>query len=380
MVETGGWGGIAHYTWSLCQAMARTGIEVVLYTNEVYELEGVPRAFDTRSCFRAADPYPRAVCRFWRKLRADAPDIVHVQSLLSTRLDGLLWWLLHRPWPMVFTVHNLHSHERSAWDDWTIWRLIRTGDALVVHTQESADLVATRVGPRPHVRVIPIGDFSFFVPATPWSREEARVRLGLPLKRPLLLAFGAIRPYKGLLGIIRAMPHVLSRAPEAHLVIAGPLLAGAESEYCAAITELGMGASVLFRPAYVPHELVGAYFAASDIAVFNYLEVTDSAALRLPCSLGTPIVAASVGSFRELLRDGITARLVPPDDPPALAGAILDLLEHPALASRLTANARRLSQSEWSWDAIAAATAELYMRAMNSRGRRQCHRPTLGHP
>jgi glycosyltransferase involved in cell wall biosynthesis len=360
MVETGGWGGIAHYAWNLCQGLARAGVQVTLYTNEAYELEAMPRLFCARRCLSGANLYPRAAARLWRVLLDGSPDVVHVQSLLSTRFDGLLWSFLRRPWPIVFTVHNVRSHERSAWDDWTIWRLIRTADALVVHTQESADLVAARVGTRPHIRVVPMGDLGFFTPAKQFSREEARVHLGLPHEEPLLLAFGAIRPYKGLHGIIQAMSYVVARIPGARLLIAGPLLAGTEAEYRRAIADSGVEDRIVFRPAYVPHELVAAHFAASDIAVFNYQEVTDSAALRLPCSFGTPIVATNVGSFRELLHDGVTARLVPPNDPLALAGAVTELVENPALAIRRAANASRLSKEAWSWDAIATATIELY--------------------
>ncbi|HYL80677.1 MAG TPA: glycosyltransferase family 4 protein [Candidatus Acidoferrum sp.] len=365
MVETGGWGGIAHYAWNLCQGLTRAGIEVVLYTNEVYELAEMPRSFELRRCLSGADRYPRAAARLRRAISDGAPHVLHLQSLLSTRFDGLLWSFLHRPWPIVFTIHNVRSHERSAWDDWTIWRLVRTADALVVHTRESAELVPSRVGPRPHVGVIPMGDLGFFAPTKKISREVARVRLGLPFDGPLLLAFGAIRPYKGLLGIIQAMSRVVARAPGVRLLIAGPLLAGTEAEYRRAIVDSGVGDRIVFRPTYVPHESVAAHFAASDIAVFNYREVTDSAAVRLPCSLGTPIVATNVGSFREFLHDGVTARLVSPDDPPALAGAILELLQNAGLASQLAANARRLSQSAWSWDAIAASTIELYRRVVD---------------
>jgi len=46
MVETGGWGGIAHYAWSLCAALADAGAEVWLLTNAAYELDDLPRIGD----------------------------------------------------------------------------------------------------------------------------------------------------------------------------------------------------------------------------------------------------------------------------------------------------------------------------------------------
>ncbi len=60
--------------------------------------------------------------------------------------------------------------------------------------------------------------------------------------------------------------------------------------------------------------MVARYFAAADVAVFNYRDITDSGSLRLACDLGTPVVATAVGSFGEFLTDGATARLVEPGD------------------------------------------------------------------
>jgi len=100
--------------------------------------------------------------------------------------------------------------------------------------------------------------------------------------------------------------------------------------------------------------------AAADVAVFNYRDITDSGSLRLACDLGTPVVATAVGSFREFLTDGVTARLVEPGDERALAQALGDVLASPAAAARMAAAARALAASEWSWTESARATAQLY--------------------
>jgi len=117
---------------------------------------------------------------------------------------------------------------------------------------------------------------------------------------------------------------------------------------------------VVFRPGYVPAGTVATYFAAADVAVFNYRDITDSGSLRLACDLGTPVVATAVGSFREFLTDGVTARLVEPGDERALAQALGDVLASPAAAARMAAAARALAASEWSWTESARATAQLY--------------------
>jgi glycosyltransferase involved in cell wall biosynthesis len=360
MVETGGWGGIAHYTWNLCQALAQGGADVVLLTNTRFELNDLPRHFRVENCFAPDRNYLHTVRVFLRTLDRVAPEIVHVQSLLSSRFDAFLWPWIRRTAPLVMTAHNIRSHENSPWEAWTTWRSYRAADALVVHTDESAQIASHRLGPTHRVALIHHGDYAFFRPAQPLSRSEARHRLRLPVDVRLLLAFGAIRPYKGIQELFEALGIVRLRHPSTHLVVVGPLLVGTETEYRKAIERAGLFDAVTFRPEYVPHGEVASYFAAADIAVYNYSEVTDSGALRIACSLGTPVVATAVGAFREFLQDGVTGRLVPPHNPAVLTAAICDLLEDREAALRMATAARDLAVSRWSWQDSARQTIALY--------------------
>ena len=295
-----------------------------------------------------------------RRIAALAPDVVHVQSLLSTRFDAALWPLARRRARLVATAHNVRPHEHGRWEEWTLWRTLRAADAVVVHTREAADIASRRLGPGHRVEIIHHGDYAFFRNGRAADRSAARRALGLPERGQLLLAFGAIRPYKGLLDLIGALPAVQRRHPEAHLVVVGPLLVGSRAEYEQAIARAHVGDAVTFRPVYVPHADVATYFAAADVAVFNYRDVTDSGALRVAASLGTPIVATSVGAFREFLADGATGRLVPPGDARALAATLGDVLADVAGAARMADAARALSASAWSWTDSARATRSLY--------------------
>ena len=72
------------------------------------------------------------------------------------------------------------------------------------------------------------------------------------------------------------------------------------------------------------------------------------------------MVATAVGSFREFLTDGVSARLIEPGDAPALVKALGDVLARPAAAARMAAAARALATSAWSWAESARATARLY--------------------
>jgi len=360
MIETGGWGGLAHYAWSLCAALADAGADVSLLTNVAWELEHLPRRFGVAKCFAPDAGYWGNVRALRDQLARAGPDVVHVQSLVSTRFDGWLWPRIRRRRPLVATAHNVRSHENLRWEEWTWWRVLRAADGIVVHTRESAAIAARRLGPAARIALIHHGDYAFFAPREEVDRESARRRLGLATRGRLALAFGAIRPYKGILELIGALPAVRARRPDAGLVIVGPLLVGSEAEYRQAIEAAGVADAVTFRPIYVPHAEVALYFRAADVAVYNYREVTDSGSLRIACSLGTPVVATAVGAFREFLTDGASARLVPPGDTTALAAALGEVLDDPAGAARLAAAARELAASIWSWADSAKATLELY--------------------
>jgi len=360
MVETGGWGGIAHYAWNLCAALAGAGVEVSLLTNREWELRSLPYRFEVDRGFAGDVGYLRNVKALRNQLARSQPDVVHVQSLLSTRLDALLWPVIRRRVPVVMTVHNVRTHERIRWDDWTLWRCFAAADAVVVHTQRAADVARRRLPTGARIECIHHGDAGFLQGGGRPDRLGARARLGLPSQAKIVLAFGAIRPYKGLHGVIAALAELRRRHPDAWLVIAGPLLVGSEEEYRSAIRSAAVDDAVVFRPRYVPAEEVAAYFAAADVAVFNYRDITDSGSLRLACDMGTPVVATAVGSFREFLADGRTARLVEPGDAQALVAALGAVLADPESAARMAQAARALAASAWSWAESAKATARLY--------------------
>lgn len=360
MVETGGWGGIAHYTWNLCAALAGGGVEVSLLTNREWELARLSSPFAVDRCFSPGAGYLGNARALRDRVASLRPGVVHVQSVISTRFDALLWPLIWRRAPIVMTIHNVRTHERIRWDDWTLWRCYAAADAVVVHTRRAADVARERLPARARIELIHHGDAGFLQGEQRPDRSAARAALGLPRDARLVLAFGAIRPYKGIHGVIAALPELRRRHADATLVIAGPLLVGSEEEYRDAIHRAGVDDAVIFRPGYVPAEEVATYFAAADVAVFNYRDITDSGSLRLACDVGTPVVATAVGSFREFLTDGITARLVEPGHGPALATALGDVLAQPERAARMAQAARALAASTWSWAESAKATAELY--------------------
>jgi starch synthase len=79
---------------------------------------------------------------------------------------------------------------------------------------------------------------------------------------------------------------------------------------------------------------------------------------------GTPVVASRVGGIPELVTDGETGLLVPPDDPAALAEAVTTLLADPDRRARMGSAARAQALARFESATIAAQTLELYRKAL----------------
>ena len=94
-----------------------------------------------------------------------------------------------------------------------------------------------------------------------------------------------------------------------------------------------------------------------------------SGAVRESLAVGRPVVATDVGGNRELVRDGETGLLVPPDDAGALAAALERLLADPALASRLAENGARFVRENLTVERMVGETERLYREVLSEWGR-----------
>jgi glycosyltransferase involved in cell wall biosynthesis len=119
---------------------------------------------------------------------------------------------------------------------------------------------------------------------------------------------------------------------------------------------------------YVPPGAVPLWLAAADaLALPNSGAETISARYTSPLKLfeymaaGRPVVASDLPSLREVLADGVNARLVPPDSPAGLARGLLEVLDDPDLGARLASRARA-DVAGRTWDARARAVRDFAVR------------------
>jgi glycosyltransferase involved in cell wall biosynthesis len=263
---------------------------------------------------------------FWRAARRIAkfgPDVVVFQwwhPFFAPAYASILLWLalLARGARSrtVFICHNVLPHESSPIDRLLIKTAFACPGSFVVHSGEDRGNLL-RIRRRARVAVNPLPTFDQFRRGA-YTRGSARAALGLD--GPVVLFFGLVRPYKGLGVLLEAFAKSVEKLP-ATLLIVGEFYEPRKG-YDARIAELGIRDRVIVVDRYVPDEEVEKYFMACDVVALPYLSATQSAIVQVAYSFGVPVIVTSVGGLPEVVDDGVTGRVVPPDDADALAGAI----------------------------------------------------------
>jgi len=145
------------------------------------------------------------------------------------------------------------------------------------------------------------------------------------------------------------------------LVIAGDGPLRGELEHT--LKERGLTRSVVFT-GWLPHEEVAGLIRQFDVALAPYSQPEHAfyfSPLKLfeYMSCGVPVVAAALGQIAEIVRDGETGLLYPPDELDALTEACDRLLADPALRQRLGQAAAKEIRGLYTWDQNAARVVEL---------------------
>ena len=128
---------------------------------------------------------------------------------------------------------------------------------------------------------------------------------------------------------------------------------------------MGLQENFLFlgRRADIPEIL-----ACCDIAVLpSRVEGLPNAVLEYMAA-GLPTVVTRVGGNAELVEDGVTGLLVPPEDSPALSAALLKLLHNPGLARQIAQNVREFTIRNFSFERLVREVDELYTELLQPLG------------
>lgn len=333
-------GGIAHYTAMLARALAERHETLVISFKRQYPGWLYPGKSDRDPSQRplrveaeyVLDPVdPRTWRHAARRATEFGADLVIMQwwTTFWAPAFGVLARLLRRQGHrVVFVIHNVLPHEARPWDRAVARGALRAGHGFVVSTeQEKSNLLAVLPDtPQSGVVVRPHPVYDMFAADAPAPRE-ARERLGLPGNAPVLLFFGLVRPYKGLMHLIEALREVRSLGLDFHLVVAGEFWEDKRT-YLEALERTGLVAHVTVVDRYIPDEELSLYFSACDAVVLPYVHATQSGVAQLAIGFNRPVIGTSVGDLPQMSGLGESVILVPPANSQALAQAIVGFLRN----------------------------------------------------
>jgi len=180
------------------------------------------------------------------------------------------------------------------------------------------------------------------------AKEETRSRLGITAPK-VILFFGFVRKYKGLDRLLAAMPEIVRRIPDAHLLVVGEFFEDAEP-YLAQIREGGVEKHVTIHDRYVPNEEVAEWFSVADMLVLPYHSATNSGIAQIAYNFATPVIVTDVGSLSEIVIDGVTGFVLRDPSPEGIASAVEKMYEGDTIAR--FSEGIKVERRKYSWDAF----------------------------
>jgi PEP-CTERM/exosortase A-associated glycosyltransferase len=285
--------------------------------------------------WREVTAHAEAVARLardWRPdlLHAHSPALAGMAGLKAARALGV---------PLVYEI-------RAFWEDAAVgngtgragsvrYRLTR---GLENHVVAGADAVMTichglrddliaRGFAGERIGVMPNGvDLALF--GHPPERDEALAReldLG---PGPVIGFIGSFYDYEGLDDLIAAMPALVAEQPAARLLLVG---GGPMEQALKAQAQASPAASAIRFVGRVAHDRVERYYSLCEVMAYprKRSRLTDLVTPLKPLEAmaqGRIVAASNVGGHRELIEDGSTGVLFPPDDPAACARALAALV------------------------------------------------------
>ncbi|MDB5688521.1 MAG: glycosyltransferase WbuB [Sphingomonas bacterium] len=379
--------GYTFRTRAILKAQAKRGWHVAGVTGVRHEPAGPdPETVDDLTFYRTPAPPPaRAPLREWREVaalaaRIDAlvdtwrPDLLHAHSPVLNALAAIRV-ARRRKLPLVYEI-------RAFWEDaavgngtgregsarYRLTRMLETyacrkADAVAVICDGLRQDLIARAIPADKIMVSPNGvDLGLF--GTPGPRDAALgAKLGLD-GREVIGFIGSFYDYEGLDDLIAAMPMLVAARPGACLLLVGggPMEAALRAQAAASPV-----ADRIVFAGRVPHDRVELYYSLIDVLAYprKAMRLTDLVTPLKPLEAMAQrrlVAASNVGGHRELIADGITGTLFPPDDPAGIAAALTAMFADRAGWERRRDVARAFVERDRNWSSNIARYEPVYQR------------------
>jgi phosphatidylinositol alpha-mannosyltransferase len=287
---------------------------------------------------------PRSVYRIRRALERERFDLLHLHEPMTPAICVAALALARSP--IVATFHAAGGKLGWARAGMPVWGFLLDRIDERIAVSEQARAAAAQYAPGEY-HIVPNG---ILIPARaePRERENRVVFVGRP------------EPRKGLHVALRAWPEVRKQTGARLRVIGSDPLAVRLLLSRLRVPDEGIDVLGFLSQDDLTAELLSAkLLAAPSLGGESFGMVLTRA---FACA--TPVVASDIVGYRDVMTDR-TSVPVPPDDPGALADAVVDLLQDEPRREAMGAEARRLAEERYSWDEIGRSLIRIYELALD---------------
>ncbi|TAN45392.1 MAG: glycosyltransferase family 1 protein [Nitrospirae bacterium] len=352
-----GWGGQENRTLRESLGLKKYGVKTIFLCQPGSELSKRASAagFEIRECRMEKSYDITAFIKVLRTIKTDKIDIVNTHSGRDSLIAGIAGRLSSRSPKIVRTRHlEMPITSRFTYS-------LLPHKVVTVSDHVKRYLISKGVNPEDVISV-PTGiDTAMFDP----DRTEGTLKkeLGLSDSTPLVGTVAILRRKKGHHILLDAVPTVLKNMPDARFVFAGD---GPQNENLKAkINELGIGDRVLMLGMRrdMPNIL-----KSIDVFVLPTLQEALGTSFIEAMAMGKPVIGSNVGGVGEVVRDSVNGYLVPPEDPAALAEAVLKMLGDKQKAGRMGLEGRQIAEQEFTTEKMCEKMYGLYMELLGRNG------------
>ncbi len=370
------YGGPPRSILGLCRALVDVGVDVEVFTTTANGNEPLPPApegteYDGIRVRYFPLGWPQ---RYWRAsgLRAaleralPAADLVHVHGLWNMTGSTAIARVRAAARPYVVSPRGMlqpaamrRHRALKAVAYWAVERPHLRGAAFLHATSLVEQQQIETYGPPVVTIANGVAPVSVPVEALDRVRRRARIEAG----DEVIVCLGRLHPIKRLDLLAQAFAIVRERRPQARLVIAGP----DEGGYRQRIEPLFAPVADATRwLGAVDAETAGALFAAGRMLV----QCSDSESFGMSVaealSAGLPVVVTDRTAWSQVASLGLGCSVE--HEPSAIAGGILQILEHPAEGCAMGARGRAWARETFGWKTIGRAMKDAYQRALDAPG------------
>jgi glycosyltransferase involved in cell wall biosynthesis len=265
--------------------------------------------------------------RLLRLIRNRSIDAIHTNGLKAHLLGCLITILSPRP-----LIWHFRDYPKSGGYSLIFRSLARIFPSGIIANSRA---VKERLGNLTKIKVVYNGiDTSLFQPGERIDRRPGE--FGIKQNDLLIGTIGHFAPLKGYDDLIRALPLILEKVPQARLLIAGEAIYPAYLDYKKKlhdlIDRLGIADKIIFTG---QRDDLPALLNIFDIFVLPSWSEGFGRVNLEAMAAGKPVVSTNVGGIPEVIIDGKTGILVPPHDPDGLAEALIRLARDKDLRVRM---------------------------------------------